>query len=277
MNQVYDFKRIMLLARLKLNLHKKALVLSILGYFGLLLIIGFFIAYAGRNNTEEIQFFEPFHYISLSIMMVLGSWLFASRSFQDMNTPEKSITQILVPASSFEKFILPLISTSIIWLIFSFAIYHVFSLIFNCAWVCAFGYDFKIFNGFQVFKVPYLIEIMMGMALIHSMFLLGAATFRKYPILKTLLASNILQWAYSILAMIVIIILFGSMENFGQSMDSFDQIIEQKEWFQAMVVNGKFDPKQLEYKVRYFWRFMGFLLTIALYVTAYFKLKEREV
>lgn len=277
MNQVYDFKRIMLLARLKFNLHKKVLTLSVLGYFGLLLIIGFFIAYAGRNHTEEMQFFEPFHYISLSIMMVLGSLLFASRAFQDMNTPEKAITQILVPASSFEKFILPLISTSVIWIIFSFAIYHVFSLIFNCAWVCSFGYDFKIFNGFQIFKIPYLIEILIGIFLGHSMFFLGAATFRKYPIVKTLLVSTIIQWSFSILAMIVIIILFGSMENFGQSMDSIDKIIEQKEWFQAMINNGKFDLEQLEYKVRYFWRFMLFLLTIALYVTAYFKLKEREV
>ena len=268
MNQVYDFKRLVLLARLKFNLHKKVLMLSVLGYFGLLFIIGFFIAYASRNNPEQNQFYDPFHYISLSIMMVLGSVLFASRSFQDMNTPVKSITQILIPASTFEKFILPLISTSVIWLIFSFAIYHVFSLIFNCAWTCSFGYEFQTFNGFHMFTIPYLTEIVLGFFLLHAMLFLGAATFKKYPIVKTILASTILNWSYSLLAVLVIIILFGSMENFGNSMNHIDQLLFPVE---------RFDPIKLGVQARLIAKSFMILLTTALYVTAYYKLKEREV
>ena len=101
MNQVYDFKRILLLARFKFSLHKKMLMLSVLGYFALLFIVGFFIAYSLRNATDVAPFFTVFHYVGLPVMMVLGSFLFAAKSFQDMNTPEKSIGQLLIPASTF--------------------------------------------------------------------------------------------------------------------------------------------------------------------------------
>ncbi len=277
MNQVYDFKRIVLLARLKFNLHKKVLMMSVLGYFGLLLIIGFFIAYAGRNNTEEFSFYETFHYISISIMMLLGCVLLASRSFQDMNTPERSIGQILIPASTFEKFILPMISTSIIWLVFSFVSYHLFSLIFNCAWSCSFGYDFQIFYASEIFKIPFLFEITLAIILVHSTFLLGAATFKRYPIVKTLISLTVLQWSFSLLALIVIVILFGSMENFGEAMESLGNLLADKDWFVDRIIYKGEVIETMGYRIRYFWRLMMFLVSTAFYVTAYFKLKEREV
>ena len=277
MNQVYDFKRIILLARLKFNLNKKMLLLSVLGYFALLFIIGFFIAYSLRNATDSTPFFTVFHYIGLPVMMVLGSVLFAAKSFQDMNTPEKSIGQILIPASTFEKLILPLVSTSLIWLVFSFVSYHVFSLLFNSAWVAAFGFNFEIFNGLKIFNIPMMFEIIMGYFLLHSMFLLGATAFKKYPIVKTILVGNIMQWAYSLFALLVIVILFGSMESFGQAMESLGDILKNKEWFIDRYVYNGVEIEMMGYKMRYFWRFMMLLLTVVLYVTAYFKLKEREV
>lgn len=277
MNQVYDLKRILLLARLKFNLHRKVLMMSVVGYFGLLFIIGFFIAYGGRNNTEYFTFYQTFHYVSLSIMMVLGSVLLASRSFQDMNTPERSISQILVPASTFEKFILPLIATLFIWMIFSFVSYYVFSIVFNAAWSFSFGYEFEIFNSSDIFKNPFLFEIILGIVLLHSTFLLGAATFRKYPIVKTMLGLTILQWSFSLLALFVIVILFGSMENFGEAMEALGRILAEKDWFIDSIDFYGEEIETMGYRVRYFWRFMMFLLSVGLYVTAYFKLKEREV
>jgi hypothetical protein len=252
-------------------------MMSVLGYFGLLFIIGFFIAYGGRNNTEEFSFYETFHYISISIMMLLGCVLFASRSFQDMNTPERSIGQILIPASTFEKFILPMISTSVIWLVFSFVAYHFFSLVFNCAWSCSFGYDFQIFFGAEMFKIPFLFEITLGIILVHSTFLLGAATFKKYPIVKTLISLTILQWSFSLLALIVIVILFGSMENFGEAMQALGELLKDKDWVTSIQTYKGETFETMGYGLRYFWRSMMFLLSIAFYVTAYFKLKEREV
>lgn len=268
MNQVYDFKRIMQLARFKFSLHKKALMLTVLGYFALLFIIGFFIAYANRNHPYNLYNFVPFHYVGMLIMILLGGIVLASRAFQDMNTPEKAITQILIPASAFEKFLVPLISTSFIWVVFSFVSYHAFSLIFNCVWVCAFGYDFEVFNGLKVFNHPWVIEIVLAFFLAHSIFLLGAATFRKYPIVKTILAQWIIQWAYSLFAIVVILILFGSMENFGNEMNNLDRILEQKGWV---------DPEKIVMQLRYILRSAMFVLSVALYITAYFKLKEREV
>lgn len=268
MNQVYDFKRMMLFARLKFGLNKKALMLSVLGYFALLFIIGFFIAYANRNLTNEVPFFTLFHIIGLSIMMLLGSILLSSRSFQDMNTSERSLTQILIPASTFEKFIVPLISTSVIWMLFSFISYHIFSIIFNSLWVAFYGYDFDIFNGFQLFNIPILSEVIFGWLLLHSIFFLGATAFKKYPIVKTVLAHFIINQAYGILALLVILILFGSMESFGGFMNLIDN---------ADFSIDQFDPELLLKRARIIFKVLLISLACGLYLTGYYKLKEREV
>ena len=278
MNQLFDFKRMMLLARFKFSLNKKMLTLSVLGFYALLFLIGFFIAYGNRNSSDTFSFFTPFHFISMYLMIGLGGIAIAGRAFQDMNTPEKSITQILVPASTFEKFILPLISTSILWIVFSVVSYHLFSLIFNGIWALAFGYQFETFNGLDIFYIPMMFEIIMGYFLLHSAFFLGAAAFKKYPIVKTILVHFVLNWSFTILGFISILVLFGSMENFGHAMESLGEILKNKEWFISTITD--FQGEQIEimaYRVRYFWRFMMFVLTGALYVTAYFKLKEREV
>jgi len=268
MNQVYDFKRIVLLAKLKFSLHKKILFLSVMGYFALLLIIGFFIAYANRDHAELFQFTTIFHYISLPIMMVIGSILLSGRSFQDMNTAEKSTIQILIPSSTLEKYTVHLIATSILWMLFSFASYFVFSLLFNGMWSVFFGYDFELFNAFDIFNVYMIAEIITGYFLLHSIFFLGSAAFKKYPIVKTVLTHFVLNWAFSILAFIVILILFGSMENWSVKMDTLGEILLEKGWF---------TPENIEHKARILLKTSAILLTTALYVTGYYKLKEREV
>ena len=152
-----------------------------------------------------------------------------------------------------------------------------FSLLFNCAWVVAFGFDFELFNGFHIFNIPMMFEIIMGCFLVHAAFFLGATAFKKYPIVKTLLVGNILQWAYSLFGLLIVVILFGSMENFGEAMESLGQLLKGKEWLiDKQVFNGEV-IELMGYRVRYFWRFMMLLLTVGFYVTAYFKLKEREV
>ena len=153
MNQVFDIKRFTLLARLKFSLHKNALGLSIAGYYALLFIIGFFIAYAHRNDASAS--FEGFHYVCMGLMMILGGVVLAGRAFQDMNTSEKSNFQIMTPASNLEKLILPLISTSIGWLLFSYISYVIFALLFNGIWSAAFGIHFEFFAGTEMFKIEY--------------------------------------------------------------------------------------------------------------------------
>lgn len=271
MNQVFDFKRMMLLARFKFNLHKKVLFLSVMGYFALLFIIGFFIAYANRGASQVTEFFTIFHLVSLPILMVLGSILLAGRSFQDMNTPEKSTMQILIPASTFEKYTLYLLSTSVLWMIFSFVFYQVFSILFNGLWSLIYGFEFVYFNAFNIFDIFMIDQIILGYLLMHSVYLLGAAAFKKYPIVKTILTQFVINWGFGILAFIFMLIFFGSMEDFGIKMKTLDNYDGQFTWLHSMT------PEEIEYKSRFLLRSLTILLTAALYVTGYYKLKEREV
>ncbi|MBC34804.1 MAG: hypothetical protein CL663_01985 [Bacteroidetes bacterium] len=263
MNQVFDIKRFTLLARLKFSLHKNALGLSIAGYYALLFIIGFFIAYAHRNDASAS--FEGFHYVCMGLMMILGGVVLAGRAFQDMNTSEKSNFQIMTPASNLEKLILPLISTSIGWLLFSYISYVIFALLFNGIWSAAFGIHFEFFAGTEMFKIEYFGDQVLGFFVMHSVYLLGSAAFKKYPIVKTILTQFIINWGMMLVALLGIIVFFGSIEDFGNKMDSMDKFILEQ------------NLELLEQNARTIFRILGFLLMAALYTTAYYKLREREV
>ena len=182
-----------------------------------------------------------------------------------MNTSEKSNFQIMTPASNLEKLILPLISTSIGWLLFSYISYVIFALLFNGIWSAAFGIHFEFFAGTEMFKIEYFGDQVLGFFVMHSVYLLGSAAFKKYPIVKTILTQFIINWGMMLVALLGIIVFFGSIEDFGNKMDSMDKFILEQ------------NLELLEQNARTIFRILGFLLMAALYTTAYYKLREREV
>ena len=68
-----------------------------------------------------------------------------------------------------------------------------------------------------------------------------------------------------LVALLGIIVFFGSIEDFGNKMDSMDKFILEQ------------NLELLEQNARTIFRIIGFLLMAALYTTAYYKLREREV
>ena len=266
MNQVFDFKRMILFARLKFNLNKKILLLSVLGYFAFVFIVSFFISY--NIDSRIISVLNGFHYGALGFMLIAGTIFLAGRSFQDMNTSERSLSQILVPSSTLEKFIVPLIFTSIGWLIFSVLSYELFALLINGLWSIIFGFQFEALNIFEFMSLQYFWDILFTYFFLHSVFFLGSAAFKKYPIAKTILVNFLINWGYAVLMLLLIMILFGGFESFGVSMEALAENIKLKEWLNI---------ENIEQKARVYRSIAFVVLSLLLYVTAFFKLKEREV
>lgn len=266
MNQVFDFNRTMRFARLKLIQNRKVLLLSILGYFALIFIITFFIAY--NITGSDIDALNAFHYGALGFMLIAGTIFLAGMSYQDMNTAEKSIGQIMIPASTFEKYIIPLLSTSLGWIIISVISYELFALIVNGIWSLLFGLHYEAFNFLTVFKNKELLDVFLSYFLLHSIFFLGATAFRKHPIAKTLLAQFIINFAFSVLFMILIMIMFGSFDSHIWGAETPEE---------AFVETGMITKENLLIMGRWLKAFALGVLPVLLYITAFFKLKEREV
>jgi hypothetical protein len=83
-----------------------------------------------------------------------------------------------------------------------------------------------------------------------------------------LLANFIINNAYTFLAMILIIVFFGSFKSFGIAADSIGEELMDRGWF---------TEENLRCWLFWFKTFAFGVLPALLYVTAYFKLKEREV
>ncbi len=67
MNQIFDIRRTLDFARYKFGLNRKLLLLSFLGYFALIFIISFFIAYYSESPSAQV--FDYFHLVSMGIML----------------------------------------------------------------------------------------------------------------------------------------------------------------------------------------------------------------
>ncbi len=262
MNQIFDMKRAIMASKLSFNLNKKMLVIGLGGYLGLTFIITFFIAY-----YTEIQFVDKalngFLFAAYAFMLFVGSIVLSGRAFQNLNSPERSIAQLMMPTSTFEKFILPLIYTSLGWLLLSFTVFGIFGFLTNELWDIAFNLQIETFNIFNFLPHTSTIRFVEALFFIHSIFFLGAVSFKKYPLAKTALATFIINMVFVIFTLVLIMVLFGSFEFYGETMESIYDIYLNDELIERF---GKVMKNVFVY-----------LAPGMLYLIAYFKLKEREV
>jgi hypothetical protein len=265
MNQIFDINRTMLFAKLKFSQNRKMLLIGLAGYFGLIFIITFFMAYGLNGNYAYVM--NTFHTVAMGLLVGLGGIWVAGRSYQDMNSPEKSMAQIMVPASTFEKYIVPLIFSTVLWVFAITAIYQLYAFMLNGMWSGLFGKEFGFFNIFDLVHNPELFDSVKGYLLVHSIFFLGGIAFKRYPIAKTVLSMFVINICFTVIALVTMLILFGGFIEMGNMNNlvienRLDQILN-KDTIASMKLIS-----ELVFTI---------VIPIILYIAAFFKLKEREV
>jgi hypothetical protein len=266
MNQVFDINRVILFSKLKLNLNRKLFFITSGGFLAIIFIISFFMAYHLPPGSEWLL--TNLHNVAFIIMLYGGAVFFGGRSYFEMNTGAKSIEQLMIPASVFEKFIIPALFTSFGWMFFSLVTYEVFAALTNGLWSAIFHLDLGFYNLLEMLGDEKWFTAVKFYFLVHATFFLGSAAFKKYAIPKTALALFIIQNGMNLIGFIFILIFFGNGVNFGFAVDATAQELNIKEWMEN---GGMQTLMSLSY-----WG-SGVVLPIILYVAAYFKLKEREV
>ncbi len=262
MNQIFDIKRIYKYTRLKLEVNKKLIVLSVSGFFGFAFIVTFFIANFSANHGTY-NMINTFHMGTFVFMLFAGIVILAGRTFHDMNSQERSIAQLMLPISTFERFLLHVLTSSAGWIIISFVSYELFALFTNFIWSSVFNISidtFYIFNNVSTYDA---VKVLESLFFIHSIFFLGAGAIKKYPMAKTALYLFVVNSVFTFATMFFILILFGSFENF------------------ALITGNFYDnylSEELLLKVGEYSEYVFIIfIPLVLYVVSYFKLKEREV
>ena len=104
-NQFFSFSRFSLLLRNDILLNYKKYLLTIAGAF----ILGFILLYSSMPKLVvkgELQWiFESHHYSQIFQMCLIGLLAFVGSAFSELSSKVKTSNYLLLPASTFEKFL----------------------------------------------------------------------------------------------------------------------------------------------------------------------------
>lgn len=202
--------------------------------------------------------------------LMAGGFILTSMMFKEMHSKERGHDWAMLPASSLEKCISRLLLSSIGWIIAFTAVYWAASSLGEVISRIVFGRGHPFFNPFT----GYVLEMSLHYFILQSIFLLGAAYFRKAHFIKTILVLNLVNIAIGIIGLILLKLFFWrvftwDVFNEGGSMSSIG-------WINWDVVGTETESFFLGFarimKIVYFSVFAPIL-----WVVTYFRVAEKEV
>ena len=245
----------------------KNLLIAAGAIFGLILLVNIIAAYAG--GRVSVGRGQNFHLGLLSPLLLIGGYIVSSRAFIEMHSRVKSHDWFMLPASNSEKFLSKWLLTSFVYAIAIICLYFVFSLVSGGIGALLTHQKLVVFNPFS--KNVLLLLLHYGVT--QSIWLLGAAFFRKNNFLKTFLSMMGVLFVLGVLAAVIFrIVYWDYFDGFAPS-SRFEMFFEQ---FQGWNPSAKLEGAQRTIYVLsqvFYWGILGPLcLTIA-----FFRIKEAEI
>lgn len=192
--------------------------------------------------------------VFFAIGMYLGLFIITVISFTDYNHPRSIFPAIMLPASIFEKYILRWFITLIGFTVVAWVLYHLTQSFFSAYLPRTF---FLWHLDGNIIRWGLLIY-----ALVHSVAFLGAISFKKRTVVSTALVT------------FITFLLFIYLNHRLTLMDGSSIPFP----FLPLNINTAEGPAKVAVENNETWAFASIaVVTVILWVTAYFKLKEREV
>ena len=252
--QTFSIKRILLL------MQKTAYENAKLVLIGLVTVFSFFSVFLFLNGLDDGDAWEKMQVFYVVGFIISGIFI-SGMAFTNLRTKEKTMSYLTLPASTLEKFISELLLTTVGFIVIYTAIFYVFNFV-----VYLIGSSFNLHaNIINLFDMEVL-EGFMYYVILQSIFLAGAATFRKVPLFFTI---------FTVFVAGIVIMIFVMIISLG-----FKEYIESSD-----IVNFQFNGSDYDieadmknhFLVRYP-KFMFYYLTAPIFwLVTYFKLKEKEV
>jgi hypothetical protein len=277
MQQTFNFQRWSLLVGNHWAENKKRYLLSIAAYMSLLFVWFIFVMVTDPSNPLAENLQEVSFYFSL---FLVGPF-YASQYFKDLSSKAKGTNYLLVPASTFEKFLCSIFYTLIVFLFIIIpAFYLVDAIAVFFANLVHPGYDGSIqHNGIpvkasiaNVFRfersgddnIPLLIFLLF--AGVQSAALLGSVYFGQYSYIKTAIALTLL--------LLLIALIENWLMHYMGPRGSLSESISRFQFYQG----NKIYQIQLPVWVgKALWFLFRYSIQPVLWLATYFRLKEKEV
>lgn len=177
-NQI-NFRRIALLTKLSFVLNKKRIAYTALAGLGLSFVLTVFPMVTG--DIKSTPLFAEHEISFITLLLVFGA-MFAGSGFNS-NRSKSGVTEyLMIPASSFEKFL----SEMLLTVGFSVVFYMLY-------WIYAMVINLILSNVVDAFFMPFNLDlsyyglVLIGYLCMLGLFQFGAITFRQMPFIKMLL------------------------------------------------------------------------------------------
>ena len=251
--QSFSIKRVLLLMQKTAYENIKFVLIGLVTVFGIFSIILFL------NGLDEGDAWGKMQAFYVAGFIISGFFI-SGMAFTNLRTKEKTMSYLSLPASILEKFISELLLTTIGFIVIYTAIFYVFNFA-----VYLIGSPFNLdANIIDLFNT----DVLMGYiyyVILQSIFLAGAATFKKAPLFFTTFSLFIVGVAITIFFVILALITKEHFESFEMTNMNFNGNPHD---FEAEIEN--------HFLIR-FPKFMFYYLTAPIFwLVTYMKLKEKE-
>ena len=250
MNQFFSFDRFSLLVSKHWADNKKRYLLSVLAFAGLLITWFAFTTLVDEGDTLSADLQLSTYFFSLFI----AGTLYASQYYSELGSKPKGSNFLLVPASTFEKFLCSLLYTVVLFFIVFTAVFYVIDFLMVAITNSLYGNDVthkketvvNVFDtAFLSFNSNYSLNFLLFYFSIQAIFLFGSVLFRKYNYIKTIIAGFV-AW----------FILFGLTYFLYHQVylkgEFVDDVVELPNWFALLICIALYVIAPLFWIVTYF-------------------------
>ena len=256
----FDVKRFGYLLKREGFSNLKLFIIALGAVSGILLII-FLMTIIQWDNTGKLvdTTWDAHQYFFIPPYVIIGV-LFTSLAYKDMLHVNKAYAYLTLPVSNLERTLSMLLLTTVVYTVLFIVYYLVFSALLNVLGMIISPSEFVFFD----FTAEPVVKAIKLYLVIQAVFLLGAAAFKKFPFLFTLLTIFLAAVALIIITLISGRLIFA--EYFGNNMH-----IEIEDYVSSDLENFLIKVKDILEAA--FW----YVLAPLCWVITYLKLKEREV
>lgn len=267
MNNYFNLKRFGLLFLKEVWINKKNIPIMFFSLIILFLLLDFSLLNEFFEKKFLLRHSELYPFVVLIYCMVI-----TSTSFAELNSSDRKIDFMMLPASAEEKFLVKLFYTSVVFIIISIAALSISALIVEAIRI--------ILKSEVLFKrILYLYPTYMLLSFVktyialHAIFFLGAVFFKKLEFGKTILA---------ILTITAAAVLYLLILNY---VPVFKNVISQKVILaQFGIVDSQLSADSMKNSIGFFRQVIhdlyfvfSYILPFVFWGTAYLRFKEEEV
>ena len=204
---IFDGRRFLLLLKNMLLSQSSPLLLYAGAFGGLLLLVTFLRSH--ENSASN------FHDIFFRYLLFLGGFLLSSNAFNELDKQHSRMSWLLLPCSIFEKHIVKLLITSLVYAVASLLFYSLLSY-------TAEGIYYLVYEARHPFFDPFSQNILYSLGVylvLQSFFFTGAIYFRRFVFIKTVL--SLMTICFILFVLVMLTMRFFFMDSMPHGRMSF--------------------------------------------------------